>query len=87
MGGGGRNLTLLGDGSGAGGRAIFHQDMYSGGSAGFENTRLLTILCYLNPDWKPGDGGVGCPMLTPVLINPSFLFGGGSDHFGGAPTN
>lgn len=34
-----------------------HKDMYSGGSAGFENSRLLTVICYLNPGWKPGDGG------------------------------
>ncbi|CAJ1418388.1 unnamed protein product [Effrenium voratum] len=42
---------------GPGAHYVPHKDMYSGGSAGFENTRLLTILCYLNPDWKPGDGG------------------------------
>ncbi|CAE7847715.1 phyA [Symbiodinium necroappetens] len=42
---------------GPGSHYVPHQDKYSGGSAGFENTRMLTILCYLNPDWQPGDGG------------------------------
>ncbi|CAE7198110.1 phyA [Symbiodinium pilosum] len=42
---------------GPGSHYVPHQDKYSGGSAGFENTRMLTIICYLNPDWQPGDGG------------------------------
>ena len=42
---------------GPGSHYVPHQDKYSGGSVGFENTRMLTILCYLNPEWQPGDGG------------------------------
>lgn len=42
---------------GPGSYYVSHKDMYSGGSAGFENTRLLTLICYLNPGWQPGDGG------------------------------
>lgn len=42
---------------GHGSHYVPHKDMYSGGSCGFENTRMLTILCYLNPQWQPGDGG------------------------------
>eukprot|EP00435_Cladocopium_sp_Y103_P010913 s532_g2.t2 len=42
---------------GHGSHYVPHKDMYSGGSCGFENTRMLTILCYLNPHWQPGDGG------------------------------
>ncbi|CAK9051381.1 unnamed protein product [Durusdinium trenchii] len=42
---------------GPGSHYVPHKDMYSGGSCGFENTRMLTILCYLNPHWRPGDGG------------------------------
>ncbi|CAK9051223.1 unnamed protein product [Durusdinium trenchii] len=42
---------------GPGSHYVPHKDMYSGGSCGFENTGMLTILCYLNPHWRPGDGG------------------------------
>lgn len=38
---------------GHGSHYVPHKDMYSGGSCGFENTRMLTILCYLNPQWQP----------------------------------
>lgn len=34
-----------------------HLDKYAGGSHGFENSRALTLLLYLNPDWSPSDGG------------------------------
>ncbi|CAE8673932.1 unnamed protein product [Polarella glacialis] len=42
---------------GPGSYYVPHLDKYSGGSSGFENSRLLTLICYLNDDWQPGDGG------------------------------
>lgn len=41
---------------GHGAHYVPHLDMYSNGSRGFMNNRLLTVICYLN-DWRPGDGG------------------------------
>eukprot|EP00930_Biecheleria_cincta_P071631 TRINITY_DN59105_c0_g1_i1.p1 TRINITY_DN59105_c0_g1~~TRINITY_DN59105_c0_g1_i1.p1 ORF type:complete len:397 (+),score=59.63 TRINITY_DN59105_c0_g1_i1:156-1346(+) len=34
-----------------------HLDKYAGGSHGFLNSRVLTVLLYLNPEWSHGDGG------------------------------
>lgn len=42
---------------GPGSYYVPHLDMYSSGSHGFMNSRLLTIICYLNPDWEHGTGG------------------------------
>lgn len=42
---------------GPGSYYVPHLDMYSGGTHGLMNSRLLTIICYLNPNWQPGHGG------------------------------
>jgi len=42
---------------GPGSYYIPHLDMYSSGSHGFMNSRMLTMICYLNADWQHGDGG------------------------------
>lgn len=42
---------------GPGSHYVPHLDKYSVGHHGFANTRMLTIICYLNPEWRPGDGG------------------------------
>lgn len=53
--------------AGSGGCFPWHYD-----NAGRPNRRAVTIVVYLNPDWREGDGGeiVLCPFLKPEVVVP-----------------